>query len=132
MKPTIMTRTLWVMAVLLISVLTCYGQDDSSDQVVGTWTKVMNERTFTFTMSSDHKYQVEFVDDAEVDVLGSYVISGSQITFTDEGGNYSSGTSGVYEFKVGETSISFTKVDDPVDGRSMLVAGSWSKASVEE
>ncbi len=127
-----MTRTLWVMAVLLISVLTCYGQDDSSDQVVGTWTKVMNERTFTFTMSSDHKYQVEFVGDAEVDVLGSYIISGSQITFTDEGGDYSSGTSGVYEFQISDASISFTKVDDPVDGRSMLVAGSWSKASVEE
>jgi hypothetical protein len=30
---------------------------------------------------------------------------------------------------VSDTSISFTNVDDPVNGRSMLVEGTWSKAA---
>ena len=129
MKSNIFTRTLLVMAALLFSVLTCYGQNDASDQVVGKWTKELNERTFTFTLTSDKKYQVEFAGDDEIDVYGNYEISGKQITFTDEGGEYSSGSSGVYEFKVSDTSISFTNVDDPMNGRSMLVEGTWSKAT---
>ena len=92
----------------------------------------MNERSVTFTISSDHKYQVEFAGDAEIDVVGSYEISGTQITFNDEGGEYSSDVAGVYEFKVSDTAISFTEVNDPVYGRSMLVAGSWSKADAVE
>jgi len=132
MKSTLFSRTLLFTAAFLFSVLTCKGQDNSSDQVVGTWTKVVNERTFTFTLTSDQKYQVEFIGDEGIDVLGSYEISGPKITFTDEGGQYSSGTSGVYEFKADATSIKFSIVDDPVDGRSMLVTGSWSNAGVEE
>ena len=72
---------------------------------------------------------MEFAGDDEIDVYDSYVISGKQITFTDEGGAYSSDSSGVYEFKVSDTSISFTNVDDPVDGRRMLLEGTWSKAA---
>ena len=129
MKSNIFTRTLLVMAALLFSVLTCYGQNDPSEQVVGKWTKEFNERTFTFNLTSDNMYQVEFAGDDEIDVYGSYAVSGKQITFTDEGGAYSSDSSGVYEFKVSDTSISFTNVDDPVNGRSMLVEGTWSKAA---
>ena len=129
MKSNIFTRTLLVAAVLLFSVLTCYGQNDPSDQVVGKWTKELNERTFTFNLTSDNKYQVEFAGDEEIDVYGSYEISGKQITFTDEGGDYSSNSSGVYEFKVSDTSITYTNVDDPMNGRSMLVEGTWSKAT---
>jgi len=132
MKSVIYSRTLLLTAALLFSILTCYAQDDPSDLVVGKWTKLMNERSVTFALSSDHKYQVEFAGDAEVDVWGSYVISGTQITFKDEGGDYSSDAAGVYEFKVSDTSLTFTKVNDPVDGRSMLVQGSWSKASEPE
>ena len=128
MKSTIYTRTLLLATALLFSVLTCIGQNAPSDQVVGTWTKELNGRTFTFTLTADKKYQVEFAGDEAIDVYGSYVISGMQITFTDEGGDYSSGSSGVYEFKVSDTSIIFTNVDDPVDGRSMLVEGSWTKS----
>ena len=109
MKSNILTRTLLVAAALLFSVLTCYGQNDPSDQVVGKWTKELNERTFTFTLTSDNKYQVEFAGDEEIDVYGSYEISEKQITFTDEGGDYSSDSSGVYEFKVSDTSISVTQ-----------------------
>jgi len=132
MKSTLFSRTLLFTAAFLFSVLTCKGQDNSSDQVVGTWTKVVNERTFTFTLTSDQKYQVEFIGDEGIDVLGSYEISGPKITFTDEGGQYSSGTSGVYEFKADATSIKFSIVDDPVDGRSKLVDGLWSKAGEGE
>jgi len=117
------------MTALLFSIVTCYGQDDPSDLLVGKWTKLLNERSVTFTISSDHKYQVEFAGDAEIDVWGSYVISGAQITFNDEGGEYSSGEAGVYEFQLSDTSLTFTKVLDPVYGRSILVEGSWSKAS---
>jgi hypothetical protein len=129
MKSNIFTGTLLGATVLFLSVLTCYGQNDPSDQVVGKWTKELNERTFTFNLTSDNKYQVEFAGDDEIDVYGSYKVSGKQITFTDEGGDYSSNSSGVYEFKVSDTSISFTNVDDPVNGRSMLVEGTWSKAT---
>ncbi len=129
MKPAIYTKTLLVITALLFSILTCNGQDDPSDRVVGKWTKLLNERSVTFTLSSDKKYQVEFAGDAEIDVYGSYVISGTQITFNDEGGDYSSDEAGLYEFKMKDTSLIFTEVNDPVYGRRTLVGGSWSKAS---
>ena len=128
MKSTIYTRTLLVATALFSSVLTRIGQNALSDKVVGKWTKELNGRTFTFNLTSDNKYQVEFAGDEAIDVYGSYVISGKQITFTDEGGDYNSGESGAYEFKVSDTSMTFTNVDDPVDGRSMLVEGAWSKS----
>lgn len=129
MKSTIYTRTLLVATALFFSVLICMGQNAPSDQVVGKWTKELNGRTLTFTLTSDKKVQVEFAGDEEIDVYGSYEISGKQITFTDEAGDYSSDSSGTYEFKVSDTSISFTNVDDTVDGRSMLLEGTWSKAA---
>jgi len=132
MKSVIFTRALLVITVLLFSIMTCNGKDDPSDLLVGKWTKLLNERSVTFTISSDHKFQVEFIGDAEIDVWGSYVISDTQITFSDKGGDYGSDEDGVYEFKVNGTSITFTQVNDPVYGRSLLVEGSWSKASEEE
>jgi len=120
--------TLLVITTLLFSILTCYGQDDSSDLLVGKWTKLTQERTVTMTFTSDNKFEVEFAGDDEIDVWGSYVISGTQLTVTDEGGDYSSGETGVYEFKFGDSSLTLTKVEDPVYGRSMLVEGPWSKA----
>ena len=132
MKSTNSTRTLLVITVLLFSIITCYGQNDSSDPVVGKWTKIMNERSISFTMMSDHKYQVEFIGGDEIDVYGTYVISGTQITFTDEDGEYAADVPGVYKFQVSGTSLTFTAIDDPVGGRSMLVEGTWSKASDEE
>lgn len=121
-------RTILMISTLLFSIVTSYGQDDSSDLIVGKWTKVSQQGTVTFTFTSDKKYEVEFTGDGEADVLGSYVISGNQLTVTDEGGDYSSGTSGVYEFKVDDSSLTLTKVDDPVEGRSMIAIGAWSRA----
>jgi len=128
MKSAISSRTLLVTTALLFSILTCNGKDNPSDLLVGKWTKLLNERTLTFIITSDNKYQVEFAGDETLDVWGSYVISGTQITFTDEGGEYSSDEPGLYEFKVSDTALIFTNVDDPVYGRSVLVEGTWSKA----
>ncbi len=128
MKSTMYKRTLLLSTALLLSIATCFAQDESSNPVVGKWTKSFNERPVSFTMSSENKYEVEFAGDAEIDVWGSYSISGNQITFSDEGGEYGSNESGVYEFKVSENTITFTPVDDPVYGRSILVEGTWSKA----
>ena len=70
---------------------------------------------------------MRFTGGEEADVWGSYEITGNQITFTDEGGDYNSDSSGVYKFESGDASLTFTTVDDPVDGRNMIVEGSWSK-----
>jgi hypothetical protein len=129
MIPTVFSRTLLAAAAFLLSVVTCHAQNDPSDRVAGKWTKPTNERTITLVLSSEHTYQVEFAGDEEMDVWGSYVIDGSKITFNDQGGDYGSNVAGVYEFKVSDASLTFTKVNDPVDGRSMLVEGSWSKAA---
>lgn len=128
MKSSIYTRAITLISVLLFSIVTCHAQNDAAKELVGTWTKTINSRTITFVMTSDLKYEVEFAGDEEIDVLGSYVIEKNQITFTDEGGEYGSDTSGVYEFKVSESSVIFTAVDDPANGRRMLVAGEWTKA----
>jgi len=128
MKWAISKTTLLVITALLFSMVTCYGKQNPSDMLVGKWTKLFNERTVTFIIASDNKYQVEFADDAEIDVWGSYVISGAQITFKDEGGEYSSDEDGVYEFQVSDTSLTFKPVNDPVYGRSLILEGSWSKA----
>jgi hypothetical protein len=132
MKSAFILRSLLLTTAFLFSILTCKGQNDPTDQVVGTWTKSFNERSVTFTISADHKYQVEFAGDSEIDVWGSYVIDGMQITLNDEGGEYGSDVAGVYEFKVSETSIIFSVVDDPVYGRSILMEGSWSKGGEDK
>ena len=128
MKPTYSFRALLAITAFLFSPVTSDGKNPSSDPLAGTWTKSSNERTITFKIESDHTYTVEFVGDEEVDVRGSYVISGTQITFSDDPGDYSSVEPGVYEFEVSETSVKFTKVNDPAQGRSMLVEGNWSKS----
>lgn len=132
MKLTGFSRTFLVASALLFSIVTCMGQDKPSDQLEGTWIKSVNGGTVTFTISPEQKWEVEFTGGDEADVYGTYVISGTQITFTDKGGVYSSDASGTYEFKVDDPSLTFTKVNDPVDGRSMLVAGNWAKAGEAE
>lgn len=132
MKSAIFSRTLLLAGIFLFSILSCHGQDDPFDQVVGTWTKTFNERAVTFTISSDLKYQVEFAGDSEIDVWGSYVIEGMQITFNDEGGEYGSDVAGKYEFKATENSLAFSVVDDPVYGRSILMDGNWTRAGEGE
>ena len=128
MKSSILSKSVLAVIAILLSTLSCLGQDDPSDKVAGTWIKTSDMGSVTFTISADKKYEVEFTGDGTADVTGSYVISGQQITFTDEGGDYRSDASGVYEFMVSD-SLRFTKVNDPVDGRRRLVEGAWGKAA---
>jgi len=128
MKSVYSFKTLLTIAVFLLSMVAIDGKNPSSDPLVGTWIKTNNERTITFTIKSDQSYTVEFVGDKEIDVKGSYEISESQITFNDDAGDHSSPEPGVYEFEVKDSSVKFTKVNDPAYGRSMLVEGSWSRA----
>jgi hypothetical protein len=133
LTPTIMKalhtlKSLLAIFALLFIILNSYAQDEPSNQWVGTWTKSMNEASVQFMISSDNTWEVEFTGDDEADVYGTYQISGNQITLTDKGGEYSSDSSGDYVFQVDNDSLKFTTVDDPVDGRRMLVAGTWTLA----
>lgn len=132
MSPAILKRTLVVITAVLFSILPCAAQDDPSDQLTGIWTKTINGRTMTFTISADFTYEVEFAGDDGTDVWGSYEVSGTHISFSDEGGDYSAPEVGEYEFTVSGTSLTFTKVNDPLNGRSMLVEGMWSKSGEAE
>lgn len=127
MKATFLTRTILLAGAFIFIVLTCSGQDDPPE-VVATWTKSTNMGSVTLVVKPDQTWEVKFTGGEDPDVFGSYTISGKQITFTDEGGDYSSDTSGVYEFTLGDGSITFKKIDDPSEGRSTLVIGEWSKA----
>jgi len=129
MYPAILKRTLLLCSAFVFGILSCYSQNESSDQLEGTWTKVLNGRTVTFTIAPDQTYQVEFIGDADTDVYGKYKISGSQVTFNDEGGDYAAKDApGVYEFQFSDSSVTFTEVDDPLPGRKILLVGKWSRA----
>lgn len=132
MTPSILKRTLLVIPAILFSVLTCAGQDDPIDALTGTWTKMLNQRSATFTILSDRTYQVEFAGDEKIDVYGKWEISEGKVTFNDEGGEYSADMPGVYEFKVSGTTVTFTEVDDPVYGRRSLLEGEWSESGEGE
>ena len=103
------------------------AQDGIADKLVGTWIKVVEMQKITITITSENKTTVEFTGDDVIDVYSTYKISGKQITFNDEAGDYAADVPGVYEFEVDDSSLTFTAVDDPVQGRSMLVSGTWTK-----
>jgi len=129
MKQSHLSRVLFATAVLVFFIASCYGQDDPDDQLVGTWTKPMGEKTIKFTLKADHTYEVDFAGDEGIDVSGKFEISGTRITFNDDQGEYSENAPpGVYEFKVSETSLTYTEADDPLMGRRMLIEGNWARA----
>jgi len=128
MKSTGKLKALAITATFLFSLVHSYGQDDPAKQLVGKWTKSNNGRTISFVITSEATYEVDFTGDSGADVVGSYKVAENKITFTDEGGDYGSNTSGKYEFELGDGKVTFTEVDDPVDGRRMLVQGEWAQA----
>jgi hypothetical protein len=127
MKTSIFFRTILIAWAMVFTVLACYGQEEATKKLVGTWVKTVDMQKITFTIKEGNKTQVEFTGDDVVDVYSSYKISGKQITFNDEAGEYAADVPGVYEFEVSESSLTLYAVDDPVMGRSMLVEGTWSK-----
>ena len=121
------TKALLLVIAFLISTATAIGQDHPSSPVAGAWTRSVEERTIIFTMSPDHTFQVEFTMDEDPDVWGSWNVSDTQLTVTDEGGEYSSNSSAQYEFEVSEDSLKLTVKYDPVDGRRKLMQGKWGR-----
>ena len=128
MKSRNFARTIMIAAALIFSVITSYAQDDSAGKLTGTWIKVFDMQKITITIKQDGKSEVEFTGDSIIDVYSSYKIEGKQITFNDEAGDYAADVPGVYAFEVSDSSLTFTAVDDPVYGRSILVEGTWSRA----
>lgn len=127
MKIHISPRSVIVTVALLFCFITHAQQDNPADLLTGSWIKTLQGRTITITFTAEKELQVDFVDDSDIDVWSSYTIKGNQITVTDEGGEYSANVPGVYSFKVTETSVTFTEVDDPVEGRRMIFTGEWLK-----
>ncbi len=128
MKPIQFKSTITGLTALFVFLLPCFGQETPPDELAGTWTKSLNGRQMTFTISADHTYQVEFAGDAGIDVYGSCEVSGNRVTFNDEGGDYSADVPGVYTFQVSEHTVTFTEVNDPVMGRRSLLEGKWTEA----
>lgn len=132
MKGTFFTKTLLLAVALLFSTLSIMAQNAPADKLVGTWKKSFDQGSATLTLTADNKTKVEFTGDDEIDVWGSFEISGTRITLTDEGGEYSSGQSGAYTYKVSDDSLTFSVEDDPVYGRRVLVEGTWNRAAEAE
>jgi len=107
--------------------LSCEKDDDSDSPITGDWSKVIIDRTCTLKITSDNKFETEFIDDASTDVWGSLTISGNQITINDEGGEYMSDVPGEYTFVVAGNILTFVEVDDPEEGRRVLMEGTWTK-----
>jgi hypothetical protein len=127
MKAKNIPKTLLLGTALVFFAATARGQDQAADPVAGTWTKSVEGRTIHFTMSPDNTFQVKFTGGEDPDVWGSWKVSGTLLTVTDEGGEYGSNSSAQYEFEVGEDSLTLTVKFDPVDGRRELMRGTWNR-----
>ncbi len=112
---------------MLIVHFTITAQEPDSP-VVGKWEKYFNGTTMTFLLEKNLNYTVDFESDGNVEVRGTYKIDGDQITFNDKPGGYASPDPGIYTYKVENNKITFVIKDDPTEGRSGLVAGTWTKA----
>ncbi len=120
-------KALLLFTALVFFAATTRGQDQAAQPVAGTWTKSVQGRTINFTMSPDNTFQVRFTGGEDPDVWGSWNVSGTQLTVTDEGGEYGSNSSAQYEWEVIEDSLKLTVKFDPVDGRRELMRGKWGK-----
>jgi hypothetical protein len=127
MKAMNIAKALLLVTALVFFAATAQGQDQAADPVAGTWTKTVEGRTINFTMSPDHTFEVELTGDEEPDVWGSWNVSGTVLTVTDEGGEYGSNSSAQYEFEVIEDTLKLTVKFDAVDGRRELMRGTWNR-----
>lgn len=108
-------------------VMVC-GQESPARPLTGQWIKNVQGRTATLAFAQDGKFQVDFAGDEEADVWGSYTVSDGRVTIKDEGGPYGSDSEATYEFKVSGSKITFTVVEDPLEGRVVIFSGEWSRA----
>lgn len=121
------TNIFLLIPVIILLSATCEKNDDPGNPLAGNWTKTVEGRTCTLTFSADNKWQAEFIDDATTDVWGNCTISGNQITIMDEGGEFMSHDPGVYNFSVTSSSLTLSLVNDPAEGRSIIIPGIWTK-----
>jgi hypothetical protein len=128
MKKNKVLRTTIILAYILLCSLSCNKDEDSGSPLEGNWTKFIEGRLCSLTVTGDNKWQAEFIGDAGTDVWGRFTISGNQITVIDEGGDYMSSSPGVYTFAVTGSSATFTVVNDPEDGRRTVIQGIWTRA----
>ena len=111
----------------MIFQITITAQDQAS-RFVGKWERIINGSTMTLSFDAEKNYKVDFNSDGNIEVFGSFVIENDTITFNDKPGGYAVREPGVYTFLVEKGNVTFTIVDDPSDGRSGLLAGTWTKA----
>jgi len=132
MKSTLFSKKLFAAAALLFMVVSCFAQNNPPEQLLGTWSKQIETISITLTFKSDFKSEVEFTGDDAIEVYSDYEITGNRITFNDQGGDYAANVPGSYTFIAYEDSLNFTLVNDPVEGRSRMLTGTWSKVTGAE
>lgn len=101
-------------------------QDDTDLKklIAGTW--VREGTTVMITFDEEGKYQVDFTGDGETNVWGTCEIKKETLIFNDEKGEASE-FPGEYKWSLSENKLTFTLINDPSDGRSLLVPAVWSR-----
>lgn len=94
------------------------------ESLAGKWERVVQGTALTIVLAKDGTYEVEFTGDQKTDVTGKCTIENDRITFKDTGG-MAADAPGIYTFKIEEDMITFSIVNDPSNGRSGLLAGTW-------
>jgi hypothetical protein len=100
------------------------GQTTTAD-LTGKWERTVQGITMSIVFDETGGYQVEFTGDGITDVTGTCTLEKDRITFQDTSG-MAAPEPGIYSFKILDGKITFTIVDDPSQGRSALLPGTWS------
>lgn len=108
-------------------------QDDNEWKklLTGSWVRDFSGTSIMITFDKEGKYQVDFTGDGETDVLGSCEVKKESLIFHDEEG-MASQDPGEYKWSLTENKLTFTLIDDPTDGRSLLLPGDWIRKSGEK
>jgi hypothetical protein len=109
--------------------ITCGG---SSSSLTGTWTTTGLggiPGTVTMTFDADSGYTVDAQATAGVDVTGTYSLTGSRIVYTDSSGPQAcnAATTGTYDYVISGTTLTFTLVSDPCNGRILAMSKTWTR-----
>jgi hypothetical protein len=95
----------------------------------GTFAQTIQDMKITIKFDKD-KYTVTFA--GEVGVEGKYKAAKDQIEFLDAKGKFTAKEDekkvGKYKWKLDGKKLTFTKIEDEVEGRAMgLTSGAWTK-----
>ena len=108
--------SLFVIAALALPV-SLFAQSPVGDWMASGTTPEGETWSFKVSIKADNTYTVDFGTDGQIDIRGTYAISGDQITVKDNEGSDCTGT-GVYKYTVDGASLTMTKVRDECEGRS--------------